>query len=1187
MMRINLVIAIVLFGFLTSFPVSALGAVSTETPVIKAAIPKGVPVHWFAKAKQGIVAREYHASISSHKDPAVGKALQAPNRCQNLRTWFTQSGITVQRRVGAEKSWNFKLRPLKAGVAGFLQSLIFGSPNAKDNRVTYPGEKLEQWFENRTEGLEQGFTIPKPLGTGEVLITLAVEGSLKPKLKNSITLDLLSPSGVKVLEYGNLKAIDAKNKTLPSHFSLKDSQLTIHIETSGAVYPLIVDPLLHVPSWSIPGEHDGDNFGASVQCAGDVNGDGYDDVIIGAQYYDNSEDNEGAAFLYLGSATGLAVSPAWSVEGDQEYAALGNSKPAGDINNDGYDDVLVGAGLYDDGVIDNAGIIYLYLGSDSGLAEYPSWSVAGDQEEVRLGRFSTAGDVNGDGFDDVIIGDIMYSNGAEEEGAVHLYLGSATGLAVSPAWSVEGDQEHAHFGGSVSAAGDVNGDGFDDMLVGIPYYDNGEEYVSAVCLYLGSKDIVDNDCAWFKTLGPVAGPYGVRIATAGDVNGDGYADVIIGEPVNDDSTKGVAYLYLGSTTGLAVSPAWSAEGNQEGTWFGDSVSTAGDVNNDGFDDVIVGASRYSNDENDEGAVFVYLGSADGLSRVACWMAESDQVDSGFGASASTAGDVDGDGYADVIVGSPWYVVSEIKTGAAFVYMGSTSGLAVSPSWSVEGNQENALFGHPAATAGDVNGDGFDDLIIGARWYDNGEEDVGAAFVYFGSIMGLAANPAWSAEGNQADAHFGGSVSTAGDVNGDGFDDVVVGASSYNNGEFFEGAAYVYLGSASGLAANPAWSAEGNQADAHFGGSVSTAGDINGDGFDDVVVGAWGYDNIEEDEGAIFVFPGTTKGVSANPWIRYSNQADARLSRVSSAGDINGDGFDEIAAGSTFYDYNREDNVGAVFIWFGTEKGPLDNPVVLKGNQAGAGFGGSVSPAGDVNGDGFDDVIVGASSYDNGEEDEGAAFLYAGSELGIYLTPVWMMESNHSDAMFGCLVSTAGDVNGDGFDDVIIGAWGYEDYKGAAFVYLGSTLGLAEYHSWLAVGDQTRDELVGRSTAGDVNGDGYDDVIVSASGNGYGEVLVYYGMAPVAYVSSDGRCDNHMSCYTTIGEAYLDSSVQKILIVAGVYNENLEFTRQAPIVLSGGWSDGYEIFCGATVIDGSMTISAGCLQIEGTLAIGDS
>ena len=1128
MIRINLAIAIVLFGFLIFSPVSVQGAVPTKTPVAKTAIPNAVPDNWFAQVKQDIGAREYHVSISSYKGPAVGKTLQAPNRRQNLRTWFTPSGITVQSRVGAEKSWNFKLRPLKAGVADFMQPLIFGSPSAKDNRVTYPGKKLEQWFENRPEGLEHGFTISKPLGAGELLITLSVEGSLKPELKNSTTLDLLSPSGVKVLEYGNLKVVDAKNKTLLSSFSLKDSQLTIHIETFGAAYPLIVDPLLHVPSWSVAGVNEGDNFGASVQCVGDVNGDGYDDVIIGALYFNNGEENEGAAFLYLGSVDGLNLIPSWSAEGDQVQACLGMSKPAGDINNDGYDDVLVGASLYDDGVKEDAGIIYLYLGSDSGLAEYPAWSVAGDQADDRLGRFSTAGDVNGDGFDDVIIGDFMYSNGDVEEGAVHLYLGSATGLAVSPAWSVESNQEYANFGYSVATAGDVNGDGFDDMLVGIPYYHNGEEYVNATCLYLGSAQDIGNDCAWFKE-GNQTGFYGryAQIATAGDVNGDGYADVIIGEPVNAESTDGMAYLYLGSATGLAGSPAWSVEGNQVGDrfWFGGSVSTAGDVNNDGFDDVIVGASRYSNGEDEEGAVFVYLGSADGLSRAAFWMEESDQAGAGFGASASTAGDVNGDGFSDVIVGAPWYVVGEIETGAAFVYRGSTSGLAVSPAWSAEGNQENARFGTSVSTAGDVNNDGYNDIIVGAPWYDNGE--------------------------------------------------------------FNEGVAYVYLGSASGLAANPAWSAEGNQTGASFGSSVSTAGDVNGDGFDDVIIGAGSYDNGEEDEGAIFVFPGTAEGVSDTPWLRDSNQAGAGLVSVSTAGDVNGDGYDEIVAGSRRYDYNEEENVGAVFIWFGTEKGPLNNPVVLEGNQAGAWFGGSVSTAGDVNGDGFDDVIVGASLYDNGEENEGAAFLYAGSELGIYLSPVWMMESNHYGAGFGCMVSTAGDVNNDGFDDVIIGAWGYEDYKGAAFVYLGSTSGLADYPSWSVVGDQTRDELYGRSTAGDVNGDGYDDVIVCTRGNGYGEVLVYYGMAPVAYVSGDGKCDNHVSCYVEIGEAYLASRGHKILITAGVYNENLEFTRPVAIVLSGGWSDGYEIFCGETVVNGIMTISAGCVQIEGALAIGDN
>ncbi|MBK8553946.1 MAG: FG-GAP repeat protein [Ignavibacteria bacterium] len=143
-----------------------------------------------------------------------------------------------------------------------------------------------------------------------------------------------------------------------------------------------------------------------------------------------------------------------------------------------------------------------------------------------------------------------------------------------------------------------------------------------------------------------------------------------------------------------------------------------------------------------------------------------------------------------------------------------------------------------SSAGDVNGDGYSDVIVGAPYFDNGQNDEGAAFVYHGSVTGLSTFSNWSAEGNQSLAYFGTSVSTAGDVNGDGYSDVIVGAYWFDNGHTQEGKAFVYHGSASGLSLTPNWSAEGNQAGTYYGNSVSSAGDVNGDGYSDVIVGAY-------------------------------------------------------------------------------------------------------------------------------------------------------------------------------------------------------------------------------------------------------------------------------------------------------------------------------------------------------------
>ncbi len=139
-------------------------------------------------------------------------------------------------------------------------------------------------------------------------------------------------------------------------------------------------------------------------------------------------------------------------------------------------------------------------------------------------------------------------------------------------------------------------------------------------------------------------------------------------------------------------------------------------------------------------------------------------------------------------------------------------LATSSTWTAESDQAEAQFGVSVGTAGDVNGDGYSDVIVGATYYDNGQTDEGRAFVYHGSSTGLDTSPNWTAESNQVSAYFGNSVGTAGDVNGDGYSDVIIGAYRYDNGQNNEGRAFVYHGSSTGLAATTAWTAESNQND---------------------------------------------------------------------------------------------------------------------------------------------------------------------------------------------------------------------------------------------------------------------------------------------------------------------------------------------------------------------------------------
>jgi hypothetical protein len=418
----------------------------------------------------------------------------------------------------------------------------------------------------------------------------------------------------------------------------------------------------------------------------------------------------------------------------------------------------------------------------------------------------------------------------------------------------------------------------------------------------------------------------------------------------------------------------------------------------------------------------------------------------------------------VIVGAYLYDAGETDEGAAFIFLGSESGIAGGdPSTAaarLESNQPGAQLGISVAAAGDVDGDAFDDVIVGARYYDAGETDEGAAFVFLGGAMGIASgDPSTAAaqlESDQASALFGSSVAGAGDVDGNTFADVIVGAPLYDDGASDEGAAFVFLGSASGIAhGDPATASaqlESNQAFALLGLAVAGAGDVDGDSFDDVIVGAPLYDGGSSDEGAAFVFPGSASGIadgdpsSASARLE-SNQAGADFGfSVAGAGDVNGDGFDDVIVGAD--EYASAGGEGAAFVFLGGSSGiedgdPSSASARLESNQAGADFGISVAGAGDVDGNGYGDVIVGAHLYDAGETDEGAAFVFLGSAAGIEhgdpSTAAVRYESNQQDAELGWSVAGAGDTNGDGFDDLIVGARNYdggESDEGAAFVYQG-------------------------------------------------------------------------------------------------------------------------------------------------------
>lgn len=555
---------------------------------------------------------------------------------------------------------------------------------------------------------------------------------------------------------------------------------------------------------------------------------------------------------------------------------------------------------------------------------------------------------------------------------------------------------------------------------------------------------------------PHADGFGNSMRAAGDVNGDGFEDVIIGAYYQNDAvvpfvdtSSGVAYVLFGKSTGFSPPPDLNNLQASEGFRIlgtdrsdaGTAVSGGGDINGDGFDDLVVAApnySRYAVDDTALASSYVIFGKANNtdveLSSIDT--GASDSVGfrlTGFKSSTfntrdsiSTGGDLNGDGFDDVVFGAPRTVFATNNIGAAYVVFGKENGFANLDVTDLNGttgftftdsargySSEQAYVGAAVSLNGDVNGDGFDDLIVGApgqNKYRAGQEYDGEVYVIFGrsSFTGMTDNTLQVTDLNGSNgfkatglvgqqARTGSSVSSGGDVNGDGIGDLVIGApgDGYGYGSA-AGRAYVVYGKTNlgtggtleltSLSGSSGFVLNGGDTYDAAGASVSINGDLNGDGFDDIVVGAptttASTPSIDAYNGAAYVIfgdsnipalanldavNGTTgfslKGTSGN----YAGQT------VAFAGDLDGDGFDELLIGEP------RDPRGTVTFFFG-EDFDLNNGVSGDGELGNGLQKIDGSAAGTVNADqgAAADILVGGGGNDTLNADGGSDILIGGS-----------------------------------------------------------------------------------------------------------------------------------------------------------------------------------------------------------------
>jgi FG-GAP repeat protein len=951
--------------------------------------------------------------------------------------------------------------------------------------------------------------------------------------------------------------------------------------------PIYTNDLIQSPEQGFTIETSTDQQITSVASGSDLDGDQRDDILVGVKGDQSSDrivvlygkgDVEPLDINYLDDGENIF---GYYIETDPSLTTIYNVKFVGDCNGDGIVDFAAIPKFDTEQETSAAHIILGQRSSQSTTLQElfdrgQAFSVDGTEEMPYVGTtISGIGDVNRDGYGDVLIGAIDQKDAFEASGEAFVLFGKSnpSSIAVTDIESglngiwLRGRESGDFFGTPSMHAGDVNGDGANDLLIGSPGDDTAAFGAGAALLQTEISDLTDGK--WYLG-GGVDWQTGGSIDFAGDINRDSLSDLLIAAPMADSEYESAGRVYLiPSQETLPPSATWKSFLPRNSTPPQGVGYTGISSKRPGLSGVAMGFTRGTGPTNGSSmqtvTVYRYQDDLGGIRQALSvyWKVESDRVD---WTNASLTFQypqwaVEGVDESKVAVyqaptkEGPWVPLAtqtldlprnqvrcqtlELGYFALSVVERQEPVLLhtigyTNPGLLLKGEEADDNAGISVAMAGDVNGDGLADMIVGAPGSMGGSFKSGRSYVVFGqsekAVINLSALAAQGTgfilDGDGFLTQSGNSVSAAGDVNGDGMADLLVGASNATPNGSNSGRVYLVYGKKDsepvslsdvingigGIVFN------GENPNEYAGTDVAAAGDVNGDGYSDILISAPQASPTLTRSGRCYVVFGgrglsnielkNLESAGLGFYINGAAREDYAGDSISTAGDVNGDGLADLLIGAPRADTPGID-AGRVWVVYGKESTSLvqladvsngEGGFVLSSEQTGSMTGFAVSAAGDINGDGLADVVIGAPEYEVAPNSLGRVYLVFGKkdQEAVLLGNVALGQGGFSitgtenRGDFGMAVSAGGDLNGDGLSDVIVGAPNSEgnSYRsGISYAIFGKTNTLpilldsvlGGLTGFAFFGDQASDHSgLSVSGGGDLNGDGLDDVLIGAS-----------------------------------------------------------------------------------------------------------